>query len=276
MATDPNTPRSRRAILAAAAGSAAAVAASTVLPASVAALAAPMLTETANASGAETSLTFTDPTPLTGTEVAFKVVNSGPGAAVEAINSNVGGATGGRAAIVATNTGSDAAALVAASGDQTNISPDTTFTGAYGFAPTATAPAFGVGVWGDSDDVGSLGTGYVGVRGDAVIGVVAAGSAGGGIGLVAWGGIGTGLDTALDVRGKVKFSRSGRTTIGAGKSSVKITLLGTSTSSRVFAVLHSNRSGRYVRAVVPTTGSFTIYLNTTVTAATYVAWFVIN
>src|SRR6476659_8519168 len=96
MATDPNTPRSRRAILAAAAGSAAAVAASTVLPASVAALAAPMLTETNNASGAETSLTFTDPTPLTGTEVAFKVVNSGPGAAVEAINSNVGGATGGR------------------------------------------------------------------------------------------------------------------------------------------------------------------------------------
>jgi len=235
-----------------------------------------MLTETANASGAETSLTFTDPTPLTGTEVAFKVVNSGPGAAVEAINSNVGGATGGRAAIVATNTGSDAAALVAASGDQTNIATLTSFTGAYGFAPTTAAPAFGVGVWGDSDDVGSLGTGYVGVRGDAVIGVVAAGSAGGGIGLVAWGGIGTGLDTALDVRGKVKFSRSGRTTIGAGKSSIKVTLLGTSTSSRVFAVLHSNRSGRYVRAVVPTTGSFTIYLNTTVTAATYVAWFVIN
>ena len=277
MATDPNTPRSRRAILAAAAGSAAAVAASTVLPASVAAVATPMLTETANASGAETSLTFTDPTLLTGTETAFKVVNTGPGAAVEAINSNVGGATGGRGAIVATNTGSDAAALVAASGDQTNIAVDTTFTGAYGFAPAATFPAFGVGVWGDSDtDVGTLGTGGVGVRGDGFYGVVAAGAPGGGIGLVAWGGIGTGLDTALDVRGKVKFSRSGRATIGAGKSSIKITLVGTSSSSRVFAVLHSNRSGRYVRAVVPTTGSFTIYLNTTVTAATYVAWFVIN
>jgi hypothetical protein len=41
-------------------------------------------------------------------------------------------------------------------------------------------------------------------------------------------------------------------------------------------VLHSNRASRYVRAVVPTTGSFTIYLNTSVTSATYVAWFVIN
>jgi hypothetical protein len=27
---------------------------------------------------------------------------------------------------------------------------------------------------------------------------------------------------------------------------------------------------------VPTTGSFTIYLNTTVTSATYIAWFIIN
>jgi hypothetical protein len=41
-------------------------------------------------------------------------------------------------------------------------------------------------------------------------------------------------------------------------------------------VLRSNRSGRYVRAVVPTAGSFTIYLNTTVTSSTYVVWFVLN
>jgi hypothetical protein len=55
-----------------------------------------------------------------------------------------------------------------------------------------------------------------------------------------------------------------------------VTLAGTSSASRVFAVLHSNRAGRYVRAVVPTTGSFTIYLNTTVTSATYIAWFVLD
>lgn len=116
----------------------------------------------------------------------------------------------------------------------------------------------------------------MGVRGDGFIGVVAAGSEGGGTGLRAWGGDGLGLDVALDVRGKVRFSRSGRSTILTGRSSIKVNLLGVTTSSRVFAVLHSNRSGRYVRAVVPTTGSFTIYLNTTVTANTFIAWFVIN
>ena len=72
------------------------------------------------------------------------------------------------------------------------------------------------------------------------------------------------------------FSRSGRATIGAGKSSIRVNLAGVSANSRVFAVLHSNRSGRYVRAVVPTTGYFTIYLNTTVASSTYVAWFVLN
>ena len=83
-------------------------------------------------------------------------------------------------------------------------------------------------------------------------------------------------DVALEVQGKVKFSRSGRATLGAGKSSIKVTLAGTTTSSRVFAVLHSNRTGRWVQSVVPTTGSFTIYLNGTVTSSTYIAWFVIN
>jgi hypothetical protein len=55
-----------------------------------------------------------------------------------------------------------------------------------------------------------------------------------------------------------------------------VNLAGVSFSSLVFAVLRSNRSGRYVRAVVPTTGYFTIYLNTTVTSSTYVVWFVLN
>ena len=58
-------------------------------------------------------------------------------------------------------------------------------------------------------------------------------------------------DVALDVRGKVKFSRSGRSTIGAGKSSSSVTLAGVSSSSRIFAVLHSNRPGRWVRRSSP-------------------------
>ena len=83
-------------------------------------------------------------------------------------------------------------------------------------------------------------------------------------------------DLLRDVRGKALFSRSGRTTIAAGQSTKKINLTGVTWSSLVFAVLRSNRSGRYVRAVVPTTGSFTIYLNTSVTSSTYVVWFVVN
>jgi hypothetical protein len=172
----------------------------------------------------------------------------------------------------------DRAAIVGTTGDEANMSVEfTSFTGIYGWSPTfGPGNGFGTGVWGDSDDVGCYGSGGVGVRGDGSIGVVAAGAAGGGIGLRAWGGTGTGNDVALEVFGKVKFSRSGRNTIGSGKSSLKINLVGATSSSRVFAVLHSNGSGRYVRAVVPTTGSFTIYLNAAVTQATFVAWFVLN
>jgi hypothetical protein len=109
--------------------------------------------------------------------------------------------------------------------------------------------------------------------GDGAIGVAGRANTGG-IGVQARNFNATGV--GLQVIGKVQFSRSGRVTILAGRSSIKVNLAGTTTSSRVFAVLHSNRSGRYVRAVVPTTGSFTIYLNTTVTANTFIAWFVIN
>ena len=119
-------------------------------------------------------------------------------------------------------------------------------------------------------------TGFVGVRGDGASAWLPPASSAAGPACLAWGGDGSGADVALDVRGKVKFSRSGRVTILSGRSSIKVNLLGVTTSSRVFAVLHSNRSGRYVRAVVPTTGSFTIYLNTTVTSNTFIAWFVVN
>jgi hypothetical protein len=244
MASDPNALRSRRAILAAAAGGAAAVAATAAAPLTVSAAPTPMLTETDNAATAQTSITQS-----AAGAVAFK----------------------------ARTTNTDAAALLGSTGDETNIATDTGFTGVYGWAP-GVAPdvdAFGTGIWGDSDDVGTYGSGGVGVRGVGFFGMVAAGSTGG-AGLRTWGGDGSGNDIALDVRGKALFSRSGRATISAGQSTKKINLTGVSFSSLVFAVLRSNRSGRYVRAVVPTTGSFTIYLNTTVTSSTYVVWFVVN
>lgn len=71
-------------------------------------------------------------------------------------------------------------------------------------------------------------------------------------------------------------SRSGRTALAKGKTSLKVTLGGVTSASKVFAVLASNASGRYVRAVVPTTGSFTVYLNTSLAATAYVTWFVLD
>jgi len=249
MASDPNAPRSRRALLTAAAGGAAAMAASAAMPLTAAAAPLPMVTETAMATEALTSLT-----QATAGVVAFKF----------------------------RTTNADAAAVLASTGDETGIATDTAFTGVYGWAPEAPFPVpepgiqyEGSGVWGDSPDDGVVGTGgLTGVLGlGGSTGVVGVGGPGG-IGVWAFGN--TLTDVALRVSGKVVFNRSGRNTIGAGKSSLKVTLAGVTSSSRVFAVLHSNRSGRYVRAVVPTTGSFTVYLNTTVTNATYVAWFVLN
>ena len=64
--------------------------------------------------------------------------------------------------------------------------------------------------------------------------------------------------------------------MSAGQSNRLVYLAGVTTSSKVFAVLHSNRSGRYVRAVIPATGRFRIYLNSTVSSTTSVAWFVVD
>ena len=244
MASDPNALRSRRALLTAAAGGAAAVAASAALPLTT--LAADgdnlVLGATDNASASETTLT-----QASDGEVAVRVVNDTQGAA----------------------------ALIGGAGDQTNVAEDTSFTGIYGFTPTSGDANFSsTAMWGDSEDVGVVATGgQAGVIGFGPSGVVGLGDIGG-AGVEAWGA--TPTDVALTVHGKVMFSRSGKSTIGAGKSALKVTLTGVTSSSRIFAVLHSNRAGRYVRAVVPTTGSFTIYLNTTVTSATYIAWFIIN
>lgn len=271
MASEPNAPRSRRALLTAAAGAAGAMAANAAVPFAVSAAPATMLTETANASTAETSIVDSGDRTT-----AFKATNVGVAPALIASN----------AAGVATTVGetdpgdpggiTSAAGLYSFSVNDTDAAPYwvTTYTGVYGWSPTfPDAGGFGTGIWGDSDDVGVYGTGSIGAWGGGFIGVRGTGGVGG-VGVQAIASSATGI--GLTVSGKVVFSRSGRSTIGAGKASVKVTLAGTTTSSRVFAVLHSSRPGRYVRAVVPTTGSFTIYLNTTVASSTYVAWFVLN
>jgi hypothetical protein len=76
--------------------------------------------------------------------------------------------------------------------------------------------------------------------------------------------------------GKAKFSRSGRKSIGATATSVKVTMAGVTSSSYVVATLQTSVSGVYVRAAVPTTGSFTIYLSKAPGKTVYVGYFAIN
>jgi hypothetical protein len=259
MTIDSSAPRSRRAILAAAAGSVAAVAASAALPLGVAASPANLMSETDNLTSANTAIT-----------------NNGSGAALTGSSIGSGGDYG------LEGTSATGAGVVGWSVDQptswwpTFDQSDTKWTGVFGTAPESTDDDFQAsGVWGDSPEIGVFGSGTWGVVGLGGIGVEGdANSQPGSVGVWAW--APTNAQTALKVTGKVSFSRSGRTNIATGKSSIVISLAGVASNSRVFAVLASNRSGRYVRAVVPTTNSFTIYLNTTVTSTTVVTWFVLD
>jgi hypothetical protein len=252
MPSDPNAPRSRRALLTAAAGAAGAVAASAALPLTVAAAPANMQTESDNATIDTTSVTQS-----AAGHVAFK----------------------------ARTTNTDRAGVVGSTGDEAETQESlTSFTGVYGFAQADEVNGIGSGVWGDSLDTGVVGTGSVGVYGLGGIGVWGDGGGAPGVigdsdtstvpAILARASSSTGL--ALQVSGKVKFSRSGRSSIGTGKSSVVISAPGTTTSSRVFAVLNSNKTGRYVRAAVPGTNTITVYLNTTLTSAAFVAWFALD
>lgn len=81
----------------------------------------------------------------------------------------------------------------------------------------------------------------------------------------------------LEARGRIRFpNRSGRALIAAGKSSVSVSVPGMTSANFAIATLNSARSGRWVRAVVCWSGKISIYLNTTVTSSTYVAWLVLG
>jgi hypothetical protein len=149
-------------------------------------------------------------------------------------------------------------------------------TGVFGSSPAGDhIDTFGTGVWGDSEDTGVLGTGGIGVNGYGGVGVEGdANSQAGSIGVVAY--APTTAQYALKTYGKVYFDRAGRTAMASGKSSLSKTLAGVTSTSKVFAVLATSESGRYVRAVVPASGKFTVYLNTTLTSSAVVSWFVID
>lgn len=154
------------------------------------------------------------------------------------------------------------------------LKPDyVTETGILGVG-TVTDTSNSTGVWGEGD-TGVYGYGGSGVWGEGFYGVR-------GLALGATGSIGVKADAtttaqyALVATGKVKLSRSGRTYVSASASSRKVTLSGVTSSTHVLAQIATNRAGYYVQSVVPTTGSFTIYLNKAVPGTTYVHWVVLD
>jgi hypothetical protein len=268
---------SRRALLTAALGGAAAVAAQAALP--IAAQAHDV--DDVQLGAPNSSATTTEIDASADNVDAFKGTATGTGA----------GVAGAAASGPGVRADSDVVAGVyAVSGDDSGAAPlaNTASTGAYGYTPTSPDPDnfFGAGLWGDSPDVGVYGSGTTGVFGSGAVGVEGDGFNSGGIGVLGYAGdpgtagvygyAGANDRWGLYVQGRVHFSRSGRSTIAAGHASKTISKAGVTSSSLVFAVLRSNRSGRWVRAVVPASGKFTVYLNNAVTKSTDIVWWILN
>jgi hypothetical protein len=253
MAEDQTPHRSRRSLLAAAAGGAAALAAQAALPLTAAAATGePLELGTGNVATTATTLH-----QETADIDSFWSSGAGFGTGVQGSSTAGSGILGWSVTDEGSAPGADRAS-----------------TGVYGWAPEGTGEVPGTGVWGDSADFGVYGTGYFGVYGYGAVGVTGQAATASSPAIRAVGA--TTSSPALQVSGKVSFNRSGRKLIGAGKTSVVVSLAGVTTGSKVFAVLATNRSGRYVRAVVPTTNAFTVYLNTSYTATSTIAWFVLD
>lgn len=261
MAPDHTSLRSRRALLGAAAGAAGALAAQAALPLAAAAASANMMTEVDNPTTADTSITDSG---ADSTAFSCHATGTGSGYGIEATSTGGGGVVG----------------WSVSPPDAGWFLPElTSYTGVFGSAPTHPDDSLmATGVWGDSPDIGVYGSGGYGVYGDGFVGVDGdASGAPGSIGVWAWAPSDADPTArALKVTGKVSLSRSGRTSMRSGTAARAIYLAGVTSSSMVFAVLASSEPGRWVRAVVPTSGKFTIYLNTKLASGASVAWFVLD
>jgi hypothetical protein len=132
----------------------------------------------------------------------------------------------------------------------------------------------GVGVIGFADGTDAAGGLFATTAATGLTyGVHARSQSPGGVGVLARNTTGA---VGLAVDGKAAFRRSGKASVAAGTASITVTLSGVASSSMVFAMLAESRADRWVRAVVPTSGSFKIYLNRNVTKRTRVSWFVLD
>jgi hypothetical protein len=132
---------------------------------------------------------------------------------------------------------------------------------------------FHAGVSGNGTQTGVEGSGNVGVTGTGDAGVHGTGDF---VGVRA-----ESPGTALQVIGKAAFSRSGKTSIGAGLTRKAVSMTNLSTSTLVTATVQgAPTSGLYVLSVrvQPSLNTFTIYLSKAVPAGktAAVGWFVAN
>jgi hypothetical protein len=286
MSIETSAPRSRRAVLAAALGGVGAVIASRIATPSAVSAADndPVLIGVANAGTLTTALAST------AANAAFAVTGVGQGVTGQTPDGiGLWGASTDTVPVADFTVAGHRTGIVGVTGTGTGIANNTGEVGIYGFSNLS---GNSTGVWGDTGSgYGVLGTGYVGVYGNGAIGVV------GDVNLTGtgvYGFIGSGFppvppagvavqataattaQTALNVSGKAKFSRSGRARVLAGGSRRRIVMAGVTTSSYIIATLQTRRTGVYVHAVVPAAGYFTIYLNKTVGATTYIGYLVIN
>jgi hypothetical protein len=279
--------KSRRAVLAAAAGAGAALVANGL------AGAAPVNATTGPMQYGTSNISYADATNLNSTNSVgtLMVANSGSGhaiyAEVNSISAAIHAEASGGVAIEGHGFGSAFATIYGVAENGVGVVGDTaTVVKGGGYA----------GVWGRDLDT----TGRMGVAGTTDLGTGVAGFSGGGAalpapaqsvaaapeptGVLGYAPDGVGVraqsdtGTALKVSGKTHFSRSGRATVGAGKSYVDVVVAGgVAATSLCFANLAAYRAGVYVAAVrsaYPTTAKIRIYLNKAVVKATVVAWLV--
>jgi hypothetical protein len=314
MAMEPTTTRTRRAVLGAALGGAAAVAAQSLAPMAVHANTNdPMALGTAMTANLVTSVqnTVDAAVSLAGLHGA-----TGTGVFGSSLDgTGLKGTATSTAKTDWTNPPPDqhGTGVMGISGDGVGAAKNTNETGVYGFGNNSVDSA---GIWGDSvqaygvygsslsgDGVYGLSVDGDGVSGSGFIGLYGeAGSAGGAgvhafadhteTAVYAYAGPGivppptpgtavqavaaTTAETALQVSGKVKFSRSRRVAIGRTATSLKVALGGVTTSSYVLATLQSRVTGCYILGVVPASGYFTIYLSKAPGKTVYVGYMVIN
>jgi hypothetical protein len=286
MSVETSAPRSRRAVLAAALGGLGAVIASRIAtPSAVNAAAGDPITVDNSVSGAATTALAS-----TGANAAFAVTGVGQGVSgTTPDGTGLWGASTDATPIADFTAPGHRTGIAGVTGSGTGIANNTGEVGVYGFSDVS---GNSTGVWGDSTSgYGLIGSGLVGVYGTGQFGVIGDVSASG-TGVYGFAGAsaapfppagvavqataGSIAQVALNVSGKARFSRSGRTRVLAGGSRRKIVMAGVTTSSYIIATLQTRRTGVYVHAVVPAAGYFTIYLNKTVSATTYIGYLVIN